>query len=191
MIDVGKIRFTECGDGLLHHTLGIRSVNQSRRCNWCARPLKYSNQHLCYSCRNRNRLGSLYAPYRGISKLSHLTPRIKHLNTPELQHKVKQVMLKTCEQSNFFKSNYYHYFKSKPENQGNFTKLSHITRICLAYTLDYIEEPHHYNDKVEIYYRWLTRAVTQYMNYPRKYYSALPTTVSDYFGSKVLEMLFI
>ena len=191
MIDTKKIRFTECGDGLLHHTLGVRTTNHSRCCNWCNKPLKYATQHLCSSCKNRNRLGTLYTAYRGISKLTPKTRsernKIRKLNTPELQHKIHQVLLKTCEQSNFFKTNYYNYYKSLPENRGNYTKIHQITRICILYTQDYISNPHHYNHQVEVYYRFLTQAVTRYMNASRKYYSALSITVSDYVGFKVLK----
>ena len=194
MIDTKKVRFTECGDGLLHHTLGVRTTNHSRSCNWCNKPLKYATQHLCSTCKNRNRLGTLYTKYRGVREL---TPKnrserrkIRLLNTPELQYKINQVLLKTCEQSNFFKTNYYNHYKSLPIPTGTQpSRIHQITRICILYTQDYISNPQHYHYKIEIYYRFLTQAITRYMNTSRKYYSALPTTVSDYVASNVLQYI--
>ncbi|WP_323589438.1 hypothetical protein [Aliarcobacter butzleri] len=185
---IKNIKITECNDGLLHHTLGVRSYNQSYCCNWCYKPLKYSTQHLCSSCRNRNRLGTLYSDYRGISKLTHLTKQVKKYNTDKLQYKINQVLLKTCKQSNFFKTNYYNYWLQKEENKGNFTKLYRITQIALLYTLDWILEPKNYNNRIEIYYRFLTQAITRNMAYDRKYYSALPTTVSDFIGLEIFNI---
>ena len=190
MINKSNIQTTDCANELLYHTIGIRNTNHSRCCNWCNKPLKYATQHLCSSCVCRNRLGVIYKPYRSIRKLSHLTKQTRKLNTPELQFKINQLLLRTCTKSNFFKTNYYNHHKSKTENKGNFTRLQAITRICLYYTMDYIAEPHHYNNQPEIYYRWVLRAVTQYMNGNRRYYSALPTTVSSYFGSEVLEICY-